>query len=92
MWRASLDGPLELGEELLLGVSAEPQKSPGRIGGTLKVCLKLEMASDSQGADRRPRRINGNLLVQKKEVHLARSREAFRFLCPLSMIPLDSRW
>ena len=71
-----------------LGVSAEPQKSRGRIGGTPKVLSKLEMASDSQGANRRPRRIHGNSLVQEEEVHLAR-REAFRFLCTLSMIPLD---
>ena len=72
------------------GVSTEPQKSPGRISGTPNVRSKLEMASDSQGADQRPRRINGNSLVQEEEeVHLAR-REAFRFLCTRSIIPFDS--
>ena len=73
-----------------LGVSAEPQKSPGRIGGTPKV-LSKEMASDSRGADRRLRRIKGNSLVQEEKVHLAQ-REAFRFLCTILMIPLDSGW
>ena len=73
------------------GVSAEPQKSPGRIGRTPKVLSKLKMASDSRGADRRSRRIKGSSLVQEEEFHLA-CKEAFRFLCILSMIPLDLGW
>ena len=45
------------------GVSADPPNSPGRIGGTPKVCSKLKTASDSRGADRRPRSMRGSLLA-----------------------------
>ena len=49
------------------------------MGGTPKVLSKLEMESDSLGADRRPSRIKGSSLVQVEEMHFA-LREAFRFL------------
>ena len=47
------------------------------MGGTPKVLSKLEMESDSLGADRRQSRIKGSSLVQVEDVHYAR-REAFR--------------
>ena len=71
------------------GVSAELQKSPGKIGGTPKVLSKLEMDSDSLGADRRPSKIKGSSLVQVEDVQFAQ-REAFKFLCTHSIIPFDS--
>ena len=59
------------------------------MGGTPKVLSKLDMESDSLGADRRPSRIKGSSLVQVEEVHFAQ-REAFKFLCTRSIIPFDS--
>ena len=60
------------------GVSAELQKSPGRMGGTPKVLSKLEMESDSLGADRRPSRIKGSSLVQVEELFCEHSKEILR--------------
>ena len=71
------------------GVSADPQKSSGRIGGTLKVRLKLETASNPRGADPRPKRMMGSSLVQEADWHLA-WREAFSVLWTRSIIPFDS--
>ena len=59
------------------------------MGGTPKVLSKLEMESDSLGADLRQSKISGSSLVQVEDVHFAR-REAFRFLCMRSIIPFDS--